>query len=520
MRRVLPVSGWTLRSRLTAALAVLLVGISLVIGSLSVLAMQRFMVDQLDRQLVTAAQRSQQFAPPDDLDDRNRLDARLLPPGTPPGGVVGKVRPGQATFVGRQEDDGQVERLGGDVATVVEQVPVDGRIHTVRLDGFGEFRATATPLRDGSVTVTALPLAGVHETVTRLVTVIAAVTLIGLIITVLVGAAIVRGALRPMQRMAATARRVAELPLDRGDVALAERVPEADADPRTEVGQVGAALNRMLTHVAAALDIRTASESRMRRFVSDASHELRTPLASIRGYAELTRRGREDVPPMTAHALRRVESEAVRMTGLVEDLLLLARLDEKRPLARRPVDLTEVVIDAVGDAHAAAPDHRWQLELPDEPVEVVGDRDRLHQVLANLLANARVHTPAGTTVEVALTGRQDGTVLLRVTDDGPGIPADLVPEVFDRFARGDTSRTRDEATAAANQSTGLGLAIVASVVQAHGGRVDLRSRPGCTEFTVVLPPLSAEPAAEAGEPAGESAGEPAQTAVETAPSPA
>lgn len=506
MAPALSVSGWTLRSRLTAALAVLLVGICLVIGSLSVLAMQRFMVDQLDRQLVSAAQRSKDFVPRD-YDDRlpaaanDPSDDRRLPPGTPPGGVVAKLTSGTVTFVGLLGDNGRVTQLGQDVGAVIGAVPADGAVHVVKLDGYGEFRALATQAPDGSVVVTALPTEMVHETVTRLVTVILAVTLVGLVVTVLVGVAIIRHALHPLQRMSATARRVAELPLDRGDVALAERVPEADADPRTEVGQVGAALNRMLTHVATALDVRTASENRMRRFVSDASHELRTPLASIRGYAELTRRGREDVPPMTAHALRRVESEAVRMTGLVEDLLLLARLDEKRPLARRPVDLTELVIDAVGDAHAAAPDHGWRLALPDEPVEVVGDRDRLHQVLANLLANARVHTPAGTAVEVGLATEPDGTALLRVTDDGPGIPADLVPEVFERFAKGDSSRTRDEATAAANQSTGLGLAIVASVVQAHGGRVDLRSRPGCTEFTVVLPPLNAEPDLDDAEPA-------------------
>ena len=195
--------------------------------------------------------------------------------------------------------------------------------------------------------------------------------------------------------MAATATRVAELPLDRGEVALAERVPDADTDPRTEVGQVGAALNRMLDHVGNALEARHASETQVRQFVADASHELRTPLAAIRGYAELSRRSREPVPDEVAHVLRRVESEAQRMTALVEDLLLLARLDAGRPLAHDPVDLTMLVVDAVSDAHAAGPGHDWQLDLPDEPVVVTGDGARLHQVLANLLANARTHTPAG-----------------------------------------------------------------------------------------------------------------------------
>lgn len=173
------------------------------------------------------------------------------------------------------------------------------------------------------------------------------------------------------------------------------------------------------------------------------------------------------------------------MTSLVDDLLLLARLDSGRPLAAEPVDLTAMAVNAVSDAHVAGPDHRWQLDLPDEPLTVTGDAHRLHQVLANLLANARVHTPAGTTVTVRLAPAPGG-VELRVTDDGPGIPEQLQPEVFERFARGDTSRSR------AQGSTGLGLAIVAAVVEAHHGRVDVVSRPGHTAFTVWLPGSTAD----------------------------
>jgi two-component system, OmpR family, sensor kinase len=261
-------------------------------------------------------------------------------------------------------------------------------------------------------------------------------------------------------------------------VALSVRVP--DADPRTEIGQVGTAINRMLGHVAGALAVRQASEMRVRHFVADASHELRTPLAAIRGYAELSRRVRDGVPPDVTHAMRRVESETARMTVLVEDMLLLARLDSGRPLATEPVDLSRLVIDAVSDAHIAGPDHRWQLDLPEESVTVAGDAARLHQVLTNLLANGRTHTPAGTTVTTRLAVG-DGVATLTVSDDGPGIPADLLPDVFDRFARGDTSRSR------AAGSTGLGLAIVAAVVEAHGGSVEVSSRPGWTAFTVRLP---------------------------------
>src|SRR5207248_555865 len=237
----------------------------------------------------------------------------------------------------------------------------------------------------------------------------------------LIGAYTIRSNLRPLRRVAATASRVAELPLDRGEVALSVRVPAVDTDPRTEVGQVGAALNRMLGHIADALAARQASETRVRHFVADASHELRTPLAAIRGYAELTRRVRAGVPEEVAHAMRRVESETDRRTTLVEDMLLLARLDSGRPLAEEPVDLSRLIVDAVSDAHAAAPDHHWRLDLPAESVSVTGDPARLHQVLANLFANARTHTPAGTTVTTSLAAAGP-YVTLRVVDDGPGIP--------------------------------------------------------------------------------------------------
>lgn len=307
-------------------------------------------------------------------------------------------------------------------------------------------------------------------------------------------------------------------------MALHVRVPASESDGRTEVGQVGAALNRMLGHVGSALSARQESETRVRQFVADASHELRTPLASIRGYAELTRRGREQPGPETRHALGRIESEAERMTGLVEDLLLLARLDSGRPLSYETTDLSPLVVDAVSDARVAGPGHRWRLELPDEPALVHGDGGRLHQILVNLLANARTHTPEGTTVTArvraarrmaALPAAGDGAgasvavhadarsaagggpagrrdlvarvVELEVQDDGPGIPAALLPHVFERFARGDASRSR------AAGSTGLGLAIVQAVVVAHGGTVGVSSVPGRTVFTVRLPTMAPVP---------------------------
>jgi two-component system OmpR family sensor kinase len=305
-----------------------------------------------------------------------------------------------------------------------------------------------------------------------------------------IGAVVVRLTLRPLRRVAATAQQVSELQLDRGEVALGVRVPDSYTDRRTEVGQVGAALNAMLGHVAQALTARQASETRVRRFVADASHELRTPLAAIRGYAELSRRSQEPIPADVAHALDRVESQTIRMTGLVEDLLLLASLDSGRPILVEPVDLSVLLVGALSDAHAAGPDHRWRLDLPEDSVIVPGEGARLTQVVVNLLGNARTHTPAGTTVTAGLA-TQGPDAVITVVDDGPGIPSALQPEVFERFARGDSSRSR------AAGSTGLGLSIVAAVVAAHHGTVQVSSVPGRTIFTVSLPMQRLEPGAQA-----------------------
>jgi two-component system OmpR family sensor kinase len=282
--------------------------------------------------------------------------------------------------------------------------------------------------------------------------------------------------------------------------------------------------------VERALGRRAASEARLRRFAADASHELRTPLSAIRGYAELALRHPGPVPEQVTHALRRVQSESKRMGVLVDDLLLLARLDAGRPLERAPVDLSRLAIEVTSDARVARGDHRWRLDLPDDPVLVSGDEHRLHQVLANLLSNAGKHTPPGSTVSVALAvlgAGGDGTsqppsdpaapvsqsqadpavpfvrrgvlppvpwVELSITDDGPGIPAELLPELFERFTRADTSRARD--ADAAGKSTGLGLAIVDAVVAAHSGCITAASRPGMTRFAIILPLLT-EPAAQA-----------------------
>ncbi|MFC8849814.1 ATP-binding protein [Micromonospora sp. NPDC057141] len=474
-------AGWSLRTRLVVTVVALLAFVSVGIGGLTTVALHHFLIAQVDDQLTLDQRRRGGDRPPWFTNPPASSSRPVeLPPTFPAGSIAARVVDGQIQSASTRTSAGATEQLATDTAAPLAGLTPDGRPRTVDLGERGDYRAVARQYVDGQTVVFALPLEDVEETVWWMVLAQAGVATAGLLVAGSVGALIVQATLRPLRRVAATATRVTELPLDRGEVALSVRVPAADTDPRTEVGQVGSALNRMLGHVAAALAARQASETRVRQFVADASHELRTPLAAIRGYAEVARRGRDQVPPDVAHALRRVESEGTRMTSLVDDLLLLARLDSGRPLAVEPVDLTALVVDAVSDAHVAGPEHRWQLDLPEAELVVPGDAARLHQVVANLLANARVHTPPGTTVTARLAAEPDG-VALRVTDDGPGIPPELQGEIFERFARGDSSRSR------AHGSTGLGLAIVAAVVDAHHGRVEVSSHPGRTAFTVVLP---------------------------------
>ncbi len=472
----------TLRNRLVIGIVALLAAVTLVIGVVSVVALQGFLVNRLDKQLTAATGRSQDAfeGGPVDLDPSDRPEFLALP-GQRDGTLAGVVSNGALVDAAVLGDRGQRISLTAEQLAKLETVPATGEPTTVDIDGLGSYRVVEQRISaTGESLLIGLPLADVQATVFQLTLLILGIGVLGVSAAAVAGAIVVRLSLRPLERVASTATRVAELPLDRGEVALAVRVPAEDADPATEVGQVGAAFNRMLEHVASALESRQASENKVRTFVADASHELRTPLASIRGYAELTRRGGHDLPPDVTHAIGRVESESVRMTALVEDLLLLARLDEGAAIEGLPVDVSLLLIDAVSDARAAGPDHTWQLQLPDEAVTVPGDQSRLHQVVANLLANARTHTPAGTTVTAALLpGEHDVTIEVR--DDGPGIEAELVPTIFERFVRGEKSRSR------ASGSTGLGLAIVSAVVEAHGGRAEVTSAPGDTVFRIILP---------------------------------
>ena len=477
----------TLRARLLVTLVGLLAAACLIVGAVTEIALHSFLLDRLDSQLTAAGQRSQSASDrqrdrPGPRSGRDHPDAPgfLLTPGQA-AGTLGALLSDRSVTQGAVLDaSGRSTALPAGLDPVLAALPADGRPHTRTLAALGDYRLLAARTDGGDVLVTGLPLAGVRATLVRLAGLLAGVTVTALVGVALAGAGVLRLALRPLTRLAGTADRVLGLPLDRGEVALAVRVPPADADPGTEVGRVGHALNAMLGHVDAALRVRQDSETRVRRFVADASHELRTPLAVIRGYAELAGHPKGNAEADVRQAIAGIEAAAGRMGTVVDDLLLLARLDSGRPLAADPVDLSRLVVESVADAHAAGPGHRLRLSLPDQPIEVVGDDARLHQVLGNLLANARTHTPPGTAVAVGLA-RSGGDAVLTVTDDGPGIAEALLPVVFERFARGDSSRSR------AAGSTGLGLAIVSAVVQAHHGTVQVASRPEYTAVTVRIP---------------------------------
>jgi two-component system OmpR family sensor kinase len=467
-------SSWSLTTKLVTSVVGLFLIVTVATSALTAVLMHDYLLNQLDRDVLASTLRT----------SGRPGGGPGGPGGGPPGGggsslllVLRDGTPARNVVVTETEF---TELTAGQVSTL-NSAGLGRQPRSIDLGGaLGDFRVAAVSTPTGETVITGQPLSAVNEAVGQVVSLVAGGTIVGLVCVAAGGTWLVRKNLEPLRRVAGTASRVSRLKLDSGDVAVAERVPAADTDPRTEVGQVGQALNSLLDNVEGALQARHESETRVRQFVADASHELRTPLASIRGYAELSRRVAEPVPAAVAQAMGRVESEALRMQALVEDLLLLARLDAGRPLARERVDLSLLAVDVVSGAHAASPDHRWKLSLPDEPIEAVGDAHRLHQVLANLLANARTHTPAGTTVTTSL--HPDGTwVRISVHDDGPGVPDALQRNVFQRFTRGDDSRAHGAG------STGLGLSIVDAVTQAHGGRVEVTSSPGDTTFSVLLP---------------------------------
>ena len=350
-------------------------------------------------------------------------------------------------------------------------------VSNAALPSYGAYRVVAREVGEVRVIV-GLSMAEANQTLAALAFVIAVSAAAAVAIVLVLGDWIIRRALRPLTSVISTTERISQLPLASGDAQLTNRV--RIEDPASEVDRVQESMNRMLTHIQEAFAARALSERRVRQFVADASHELRTPLAAVRGYAEITRKHDGDLRPETRESLERIEAAARRMQALVDDLLLLARLDEGRELEQGEVDLSLLVVEAVADAQVAGPAHPVSLMLPEEPVSVAGDPLRLQQVIGNLLANARVHTPEGTPIDVTLRA-EGGEAVVDVVDAGPGIPAEQQRTVFERFARGDRSRSRHTG------SSGLGLAIVQALVDAHHGSIALESEPGRTSFTVRLP---------------------------------
>ncbi|HEX2213603.1 MAG TPA: ATP-binding protein [Mycobacterium sp.] len=481
---------WTLRRQLVFGVAAVVMVVLVTVGTLSVLTLRASVTGMIDSQLAVSADGFSQSVtkyrtsptPSGELPPPGAMKPMIYLIGQAPGNVVALVQRGEvvdsALFA-----DGEAGPVPEHVLNEIRSISwAESGPRTVWLKGLGQYRMESRPGDGDELLITGVSMRPASEAVTRETTVVVVMTTLALLFTALATFAIVRVALRPLGRVAATAAEVAALPLDRDHSTIAPRVQQRDTDPRTEVGLVGETLNRLLAHVEKALGDVAASDRRMRQFITDASHELRTPLAAIHGYAELTRQDSSVLPETTEYSLARIEAETRRMNTLVADLLLLARLDEGQDLDREEVNLTDVLVDAVNDAAVSAPTHRWLTEV-EGAVWVMGDRARLHQLVANLLRNARVHTPDGTTVTSALGVDGNGFVELTVVDDGPGIPADLLPHLFERFVRADESRSRQAG------SFGLGLSIVASIIEAHDGSIRAESGRGRTTFRVRLPLL-------------------------------
>ena len=337
-----------------------------------------------------------------------------------------------------------------------------------------DFRVIAQRLPTGLGTVVvAQSFEDIDRTLLRLQGLFILIGLAMIIFIALASRKVITVGLRPLATVEATAERIAE-----GD--LTARLP--DVKPNTEVGRLVSTLNTMLGRIEESFSARVESESKLRRFVADASHELRTPITAIRGFAELHRQGAVTGEEKTKELIGRIENESKRMGSLVEDLLLLARLDQSREMKAEPVNLSKLVSDAVESARAAGPDHLVNFDNAEEEIYALGDNDRIHQVVANLLANARTHTPAGTKIDVSVIQNEDG-VRIRIADNGPGLSEKDQGRIFERFYRADASRVRTD-----GEGTGLGLSIVDAVMRAHAGEVSVESKPGQgATFTLFFP---------------------------------
>lgn len=472
---------WSLRKRLLFVTIALFTLLTLIVSIASVAVMRQVMLQRLDDSLADFGARVQGQA----LDALYTQSPNIAPdPRGGPGAIAVLQYEGQTQFAYYVTGDNTAEELSAmQVARITGGAGAPWQSHTVSMDLRGDYRVLEVPLADEIPEMrlfVALPMSEMNQTMLAMTMVIVTSAIAGATLLVALADVTIRRAMRPLTSVVAATERISQLQLDSGDVHLTTRV--SISDPATEVGRVGESVNRMLNHLETSLEARAASENRMRQFVADASHELRTPLAAVRGYAEITRLHERDMSDDAQLSLQRIEAAANRMAALVNDLLLLARLDEGREVTLTEVDLSKLVVESVADAQAAGPTHPVSLELSDAPVTVHGDLSRLQQVFGNLLANARVHTPDGTRIEVSVETEGEDAVVV-VADNGPGIGEELQNRLFGRFVRGDASRSR------AAGSSGLGLAIVKALVEAHGGTITAANRDDGSgaRFTVRLP---------------------------------
>ncbi|BCJ46716.1 two-component sensor histidine kinase [Actinoplanes ianthinogenes] len=470
---------WTLRSRLVLVVGVL-AAIALIAANLAgVVLIRSYLIDRIDKQL-TGMARPMEFATPPADGFVQRRGFRLGPDQVSYlYAADGTLDTANSTSFDATKP--AVPSLAEVTARAASRLP-----YTATSANGTDWRLFALPIGStGRYVLFGLSLDEVQQTTGQLMIIDAGVLLLILALLGLGAAYVVRLGLRPLTEMEHAAAAISG-----GDLSL--RVP--GADPHTEPGRLGLALNLMLTRIEAEVTARTGADQRLRQFVADASHELRTPLTSIRGFAELYRRGGAPPGPMLDETMSRIEAEAGRMGVLVEDLLMLARLDRQRTLDLRRVDLLEIAADTIRDAHARVPGRKVLLAgLSDdedtfEPATVLGDDHGLRQVATNLVANALHHTPDGTRITVRI-GHTGGSAVLEVEDDGPGVPPEHASRIFERLYRADASRNR-----AKGGGSGLGLAIVAAIVQGHGGTIELRETPGGgATFRVLLPSVGDAP---------------------------
>lgn len=475
----------TLQRRLLLALVGSLALICTVIGLLINAGMRQTLSTQLNEQLSFAAERAAAYSNA----QGRKAAGPLFAPGQASGTLNARSVPGYLIF-GAVLDGKTGERKDITDADVLplSLVEVDAP-PVVRKLSIGEYLLSAQrdPASNG-VLITGLPMEPNERTSASLAWLTVIISGIGLVATGWAGSLIIRRSLAPLKRVSAVASSVATAELDAGTLALEARVAPKDSVPGTESGDVGNALNALLGNVATAFAAREASEAQMRQFVADASHELRTPLSAIRGYTELIS-ATEHFSDDGKRSLNRVLEQSTRMSSLVENLLLLARLDEKHQLKKAPVDLSQLASEITDDFRITKPGHHWVSRMPEADIVVSADAGALRRVITNLLANACKHTSTGNTVTVSLSrDTVSNAAVLRVADTGEGIDPQFQPHVFKRFTRADAARSGADGT------TGLGLPIAKAIAEAHGGSISVTSRPGETVFEVRLPlPISVPP---------------------------